>query len=126
MVLGSVFATLTGKVGRHKLFLWALAAVSLCLVAITIGTAVFAENPSNKPAGYAVVAFTYLFSPAYNFGMTGNLSLYIMEIVTCHLRLGGMAVFQFWTISLIALWTFAIAVGLQNMTWRFYTKLTNY
>ncbi|KAH7147127.1 lactose permease [Dactylonectria estremocensis] len=115
------FATLPGKVGRRKLFLWALALVFICLVAITTGSAVFAENPSNKSAGYAVVAFIYLFSPAYNLGMTGNLGLYITEILPYNLRLRGMAVFQFWTLGFIALSTFAIPVGLEDMGWKFYT-----
>ncbi|KAH7008938.1 lactose permease [Ilyonectria destructans] len=115
------FATLPGKVGRRKLFLWALTLVFICLVAITTGSAVFAENPSNKSAGYAVVAFIYLFSPAYNLGMIGNLGLYITEILPYNLRLRGMAVFQFWTLGFIALSTFAIPVGLEDMGWKFYT-----
>ncbi|KAK9482558.1 lactose permease [Lipomyces starkeyi] len=115
------FTTLPGKVGRRKLFLWALAFVFVCLVAITTGSAVFAVNPLNKSAGYAVVAFIYLFSPAYNLGMTGNLVLYTTEILPYNLRLRGMAVYQFWTLAFIALSTFAIPVGLQNMAWKFYT-----
>jgi len=115
------FATLPAKVGRRKLFLWALICVFVCLIAITTGSAVFAINPSNKSAGYAVVAFIYLFSPAYNLGLNGNLGLYITEILPYNLRLRGMAVFQFWTLGFIALSTFAIPVGLENMAWKFYT-----
>ena len=77
-------------------------------------------HPNNKSAGYAVVAFIYLFSPAYNLGMNGNLGLYITEILPYHLPLRGMAIFQFWTLGFIALSTFAIPVGLADMTWRFY------
>ena len=114
------FATLPAKVGRRKLFLAALFCVLLCLVAITTGSAIFAQNPANKSAGYAVVAFIYLFSPAYNLGLNGNLGLYTTEIVPYHMRLRGMAVYQFWTLGFIALSTFAVPVGLQNMAWRFY------
>ncbi|OAL51975.1 lactose permease [Pyrenochaeta sp. DS3sAY3a] len=115
------FATLPAKVGRRKLFLASLICVFICLIAITTGSAIFAENPTNKAAGYAVVVFLYLFSPAYNLGLNGNLGLYITEILPFHLRLPGMAVFQFWTLGFIALSTFAIPVGLQNMGWHFYT-----
>lgn len=115
------FATLPAKVGRRKLFLASLTCIFFCLIAITTGSAVFAENPSNKGAGYAVVVFIYLFSPAYNLGLNGNLGLYITEILPYHLRLPGMAVFQFWTLGFIALSTFAIPVGLEDMAWKFYT-----
>jgi MFS family permease len=115
------FATLPAKFGRRNLFLWALTAVWVCLVCITAGSAVFAEDPLNKSAGYAVVAFIYLFSPAYNLGMNGNLGLYITEILPYGLRLRGMAIFQFWNLGFIALSTFAIPVGLENMAWHFYT-----
>ncbi len=70
------FATLPAKFGRRKLFLWAVVCVLMSLIAITVGSALFAANPNNKSAGYAVVVFLYLFSPAYNLGMTGNLALY--------------------------------------------------
>lgn len=114
------FATLPSKFGRRKLFLWAIVLVFCCLIAITTGSAVFAERGA-KSAGYAVVAFIYLFSPAYNLGITGNTGLYITEILPYNLRLRGWAVFQFWNLGFIALNTFAIPVGLQNMTWKFYT-----
>ncbi|PVH74595.1 general substrate transporter [Cadophora sp. DSE1049] len=115
------FATLPAKLGRRTLFLWSLGCVLVCLVAITAGSAVFAQDPSNRSAGYAVVAFLYLFSPAYNLGLNGNLGLYITEIVPYNLRLRGMAVFQFWTLGFILLSTFAIPVGLEDMNWKFYT-----
>ena len=108
------FATLPSKFGRRILFLCALFCVFLCLVAITTGSAVFAENSSNKASGYAVVVFIYLFSPAYNLRMNRNLGLYVTEIIPFHLRLRGMAIFQFWNLGFIALSTFAIPVGLKK------------
>ncbi|KAH7117441.1 hypothetical protein EDB81DRAFT_892298 [Dactylonectria macrodidyma] len=86
---------LPGKMGRRKLFLWALTLAIVCLVAITGGSVVFAKKPSNKSAGYSVVASIYLLSPAFNFGMTGILGRYITEISPYNLQLRGMAVFQF-------------------------------
>ncbi|PSN65783.1 general substrate transporter [Corynespora cassiicola Philippines] len=113
------FATLPAKVGRRVLFLGALICVFICLVAITAGSAVFAENGS-RSAGIAVVAFIYLFSPAYNLGLNPNLGLYITEIVPYNLRLRGMAVFQFWNLGFILFSTFAIPVGLEAMGWKLY------
>ncbi|KXH30962.1 lactose permease [Colletotrichum salicis] len=83
------FATLPGKLGRKTLFLGSLSAIFVCLVCITAGSAVFADDESNKAAGGSVVAFLYLFSPAYNLGLNGNLGLYITEILPYSLR-GGV------------------------------------
>ncbi len=115
------FATLPAEFGRRKLFPWALVCVLMSLIAITVGSALFAANPNNKSAGYAVVVFLYLFSPAYNLGMTGNLGLYITEIVPFNLRMRGMAAFQFGQLGFVMLSTFAIPVGLEKMQWHFYT-----
>jgi sugar porter (SP) family MFS transporter len=114
------FATLPSKLGRRPLFLGAGIFVFLCLVAITTGSAVYATDNTNKSAGIAVVAFIYIFSPAYNFGNTGNLTLYFTEILPYTLRLRGTAIFQFWSLGFTALETFAIPVGLQNLGWKFY------
>ncbi|KAJ6104336.1 general substrate transporter [Penicillium sp. IBT 18751x] len=115
------FATLPKKLGRRVLFLGSGVAIFCCLVGITTGSAVFAQDPSNKAAAGAVVAFLYLFSPAYNFGINGNLGLYIAETHPFHLRMRGQACFQFFSTCFTLLATYAFPVGLDNMGWKFYT-----
>lgn len=114
------FATLPQKVGRRFLFLGSGCAIFICLVCITAGSAVFANNASNKAAGGAVVAFLYLFSPAYNLGLNGNLGLYITEILPFNMRMRGQACFQLFGTSFSLLSTYAVPVGLENMAWKFY------
>ncbi|KAL2836295.1 general substrate transporter [Aspergillus pseudoustus] len=89
------FATLPARLGRRKLFLWSLVAMWVIVICITAGSAVFANNNPNKAAGYSVVVFLYLFSPAYNLGFNGNLGLYIPEILPFHLRTKGLSFFYF-------------------------------
>ncbi|KIW05920.1 uncharacterized protein PV09_03113 [Verruconis gallopava] len=114
------FATLPEKLGRRTLFLGSGLFIFICLVAITAGSAVFAGDHANKAAGGAVVAFLYLFSPAYNFGINGNLGLYITEIVPYSHRMRGQALFQLFSTCFSLLSTYAVPVGLQNMAWKFY------
>ncbi|KAG9252386.1 general substrate transporter [Emericellopsis atlantica] len=114
------FATLPEKLGRRTLFLGSLSAIFICLVSITAGSAVFANDSSNKAAGGAVVAFLYLFSPAYNFGLNGNLGLYITEILPFNLRMRGQACYQLFATCFTLLSTYAIPVGLERMAWKFY------
>ncbi|KAH7141541.1 general substrate transporter [Dactylonectria estremocensis] len=114
------FATLPQKLGRRVLFLGSGFAIFICLVSITTGSAVFAKDPSNKAAGGAVVAFLYLFSPAYNLGLNGNLGLYITEILPFSIRMRGQACYQLFATSFSLLSTYAVPVGLENMKWKFY------
>ncbi|KAJ0418914.1 general substrate transporter [Aspergillus carlsbadensis] len=114
------FATLPQRLGRRFLFLGSGIGIFLCLIGITTGSAVFAQNASNKAAAGAVVAFLYLFSPAYNFGINGNLGLYIAEILPFHLRMGGQACFQLFLTCFTLLSTYAFPVGLEDMGWKFY------
>ncbi|EXF86008.1 lactose permease [Colletotrichum fioriniae PJ7] len=115
------FATLPGKLGRKTLFLSSLFAIFVCLICITAGSAVFANNESNKAAGGAVVAFLYLFSPAYNLGLNGNLVLYITEILPYSLRMRGTACFQLFSTCFSLISTYVVPIGLDKLAWKFYT-----
>ncbi|GIC86412.1 uncharacterized protein Aud_002783 [Aspergillus udagawae] len=112
------FTRTSGNRKRLFILLW-----SACFaqIGITTGSAVFAQDSSNKAAGGAVVAFLYLFSPAYNFGINGNLGLYIAETHPVHLRMRDQACFQFFAKCFTLLATYAFPVGLENMGWKFYT-----
>ncbi|KAF5253152.1 hypothetical protein FANTH_1983 [Fusarium anthophilum] len=114
------FATLPAKVGRRKLFLWSLAAIWVIDICITAGSAVFAKDNTNKAAAYTVVAFLYLFSPAYNLGFNGNLGLYIPEILPYRMRTKGLSFFYFVQFCFMMLSTFVVPIGLGDITWKFY------
>lgn len=115
------FATLPEKLGRRVMFLCSLVAMWIVVICITAGSAVFASDNSNVAAGYSVVVFLYLFSPAYNFGFNGNLGLYIPEILPYHMRTSGLSFFYFVQFSFMILSTFAVPVGLESIQWRLYT-----
>jgi MFS family permease len=114
------FATLPAKLGRRKLFLMSLFCIWICDISITVGSAMFQKDNSNKAAGYAVVVFLYLFSPAYNLGFNGNLGLYIPEILPYELRTTGVAVFYFAQGCFNILSSFTTPVGLEAIQWKFY------
>lgn len=114
------FATLPAKLGRRTLFLWSLVCIWICDICITVGSALFEKDNNNKAAGYAVVVFLYLFSPAYNLGFNGNLGLYIPEILPYELRTTGLAVFYFAQFCFNILSSFTTPIGLESITWKFY------
>ena len=113
------FATLPAKLGRRTLFLWSLVFIWICDICITVGSALF-EKYDNKAAGYVVVVFLYLFSPAYNFGFNGNLGLYVPEILPFEMRTTGLAVFYFTQFCFNILSSFTTPIGLETLAWKFY------
>ncbi|PVH67971.1 general substrate transporter [Cadophora sp. DSE1049] len=114
------FATLPAKVGRRTLFLASLICILICDISITVGSATFQQDNSNKAAAYTVVVFLYLFSPAYNLGLNGNLGLYIPEILPYESRTTGLAVFYFAQGCFSILSSFTTPIGLENLKWKFY------
>lgn len=114
------FATLPDKLGRRLMFLCSLAAMWVVVISITAGSAMFAKDETNKAAGYSVVVFLYLFSPAYNFGFNGNLGLYIPEILPYFMRTRGLSFFYFVQFCFMILSQFAVPIGLEDIQWRLY------
>lgn len=109
------FATLPAKVGRRKLFLCSLVAIWVIVICITACSATFTKDPTNKAAAYAVVVLLYLFSPAYNLGITGNLGLYITEILPYSLRAKGLSFYYFVQFGFMMLSTFTVPIGLEDI-----------
>jgi hypothetical protein len=114
------FAPLPGKLGRRVLFLGSGVGIFLYLIGNTTGSAMFAKDSSNKAAGGVVVAFLYLFSPVYNFGINGNLGLHIAETLPFHLSMRGQAFLQLFSTCFTLISTYAFPIGLRNMAWKFY------
>lgn len=114
------FATLPAKLGRRTMFLWSLVAMWLVVIGITAGSATFSKDDTNKAAAYSVVVLLYLFSPAYNFGFNGNLGLYIPEILPFTIRTKGLSFFYFVQYCFMILSTFAVPIGLADISWRLY------
>ena len=59
-------------------------------------------------------------SDADNLGLSGDLGLFVAEILPFHLRMHGQECFQLFATSFTLLTTYVFPVGLQNMQWKFY------
>jgi MFS family permease len=111
---------LTDRFGRRTLFLASCVAMLLCLVAATAGSAVYEGDPTNKVAAYAAITFFFLFFPAYSLGISGNLGLYVSEILSFHLRVKGIAIFAAFSLIFNVINLFIIAIGVTAIAWRLY------
>ncbi|KAJ6002025.1 Major facilitator superfamily domain general substrate transporter [Penicillium canescens] len=90
------FATFPNKLGPRVLFL---------------GSCVGRRRRSGRPLSIL---------PGYNFGINGNLGLYIAETLPFHLRMRGQAFFQLFSTCFTLVSTYAFPIVLQNMAWKFY------
>ena len=111
---------LTDRLGRRTLFLASYAAMLFCLVAVTAGSAVYEGDPTNKGAAYTAITFFFLFFPAYSLGFSGNLGLYVSEILTFHLRVKGIAIFAAFQLIFDVVNLFVIAIGVTAIAWHLY------
>jgi sugar porter (SP) family MFS transporter len=94
------------KVGRRPLFLVAISGMVFSFVLWTIAGGIYENsdypcedadgNPkvcySNKSAGYAQIAFVWLFGVFYDIGFSGLLVAYALEVLPFHLRAKGMMI----------------------------------
>src|SRR5687768_15682789 len=94
------------KVGRRPLFLVAISGMVFAFVLWTISGGVYenseyeCENDAGEPAtcysntgaGYAQIAFVWLFGVFYDIGFSGLLVAYALEVLPFHLRAKGMMI----------------------------------
>lgn len=102
----SVAAALSvDKIGRRPLFLTAISGMTLSFACWTITGAIYensgvptpptADSPdggityTNVGAGFAQIAFVWLFGVFYDIGFSGLLVAYTLEILPFHLRAKG-------------------------------------
>ncbi|KAI8686617.1 hypothetical protein NCS56_00322000 [Fusarium sp. Ph1] len=107
------------KVGRRPLFLTAISGMVTAFIMWTIAGAIY-ENSSvptpptkdepdggveytNTGAGYAQIAFIWLFGIFYDIGFSGLLVAYALEILPFHLRAKGMMIMNIVVQAILAI-----------------------
>lgn len=121
--LGGVFGCfMVDRWGRRNLFLWATFLTGLCYIPLNVvAEKAAATGHVSTGAGYAFVAFIYLYGIFFSFGWTPLQALYPAEILTNEIRAKGMA-FQGLMGSLASFINlYATPVALKNIGWRTYT-----
>ncbi|CAM1501372.1 Fc.00g105340.m01.CDS01 [Cosmosporella sp. VM-42] len=110
----SIGAALTvDNLGRRPLFLTGVTGMFACFGLWTIVGAVYESSShtladgtkeyTNHTAGYAQIAFVWLFSLFYHVGFAGLLVSYALEILPFHLRAKGMMIMNITVQAILAL-----------------------
>jgi sugar porter (SP) family MFS transporter len=112
-------ALLAERAGRRRLFLTSAGTMLLFMSLVTICSALYSTFQS-AAAGYAVIAFLFLFLGGYVIGLTPIPMLYINEIWSSHLRAKGISVF--WVTGSVASCfnLYVNPIALEKITWKYY------
>lgn len=120
-VFALIGASLADKLGRRFLLLSGMLGCSVCWICVTISSALFANSGNtNSSAARANLAFIYLFSVAFSFGITPLQALYPVEVLSFEIRAKGMAFSSLAVNAGGLLNQFAWPVALQKIGWKTY------
>jgi hypothetical protein len=78
-----------------------------------------ASTSDNSAAGWAVLIFIFLYSPAYNIGYNALTYTYLVELWPFALRSRGISFFQLFGRLASFFTTFVNPIGLTNVGWRY-------
>ncbi|RDX55288.1 hexose transporter [Lentinus brumalis] len=104
---------------RRTMYLTCTISLTLIFTGWTIASAQYSITGS-QAASRAVIAFIFLYSPAYNLGFNALTYTYLVELFPFHARAKGIAVFQWWGRAAGFFNQFVNPIGINNAGWKYY------
>ncbi|KAK2017533.1 lactose permease [Colletotrichum eremochloae] len=119
--IAAVFAgaMMVDRIGRRKLFLTSTGGMLVCYVVWTILTSVFSRTKDER-AGYAVVAFIFIYYFFYDIAWSPLLMSYPVEIFPYTQRGRGLTVALSSTFISLIIGQFCNPIGLSTLGWKYY------
>ena len=114
-------AFMVERLGRRFLFLLSAALMTLFYTAQAICFSQYAQHGTTA-AGYAVIAFIFLFCAAYGIAFTPLIISYTLEILPYHLRAKGFNVFGFVISVAIIFNQYVNPIALDALGWKYYVS----
>ncbi|KAI0329657.1 hexose transporter [Cubamyces sp. BRFM 1775] len=118
-VNGTTLALTVPKMRRRPAYLTCTIVLTLIFTGWTIASAEY-QRTGSQGASRAVIAFIFLYSPAYNMGYNALTYTYLVELFPYHARAKGIAVFQWWGRAAGFFNQFVNPIGIQNAGWKYY------
>lgn len=110
---------LAEKMGRKVLCLVSLGTCTFMFYMVGMMTALY--GTSNNTSGvYGTIAFVFLFSGAYAFGLTPLTNMYPPEVLSYNMRATGMAMFMFLAKACGVFVTMAFPYMFNAISWKTY------
>ncbi|KAF8901107.1 hexose transporter [Mucidula mucida] len=118
-VNATFFALTASRFNRRTVYLIGTLAILLLFTGWTVASSNYAMTSSDA-SSRAVIAFIFLYSPAYNVCFNALTYPYLVEVFPYHVRAKGIAVFQ-WFGRMAAFFNqFVNPIGLANAGWKYY------
>ncbi|THG93118.1 hypothetical protein EW026_g8027 [Hermanssonia centrifuga] len=118
-VNATVLALTVPKMKRRTVFLVCTVSLTLIFTGWTIASARYAID-GDQASSRAVIAFIFLYSPAYNCGFNALTYAFLVELFPFHARAKGIAVFQLWSRAAGFFNQFVNPIGISNAGWKYY------
>ncbi|EJF62162.1 hexose transporter [Dichomitus squalens] len=116
---GTALALTMPKLPRRVGYLACTISLTVIFTAWTVASAKYAETGS-QGASRAVIAFIFLYSPAYNMAYNALTYTFLVELFPFHARAKGIAVFQWWSRAAGFFNQFVNPIGIANAGWKYY------
>ncbi|KAF9035374.1 MFS general substrate transporter [Hymenopellis radicata] len=118
-VNATFFALTASRLNRRTVYLIGTLTILLIFTGWTVASSNYAMISSDA-SSCAVIAFIFLYSPAYNVCFNALTYPYLVEVFPYHVRAKGIAVFQ-WFGRMAAFFNqFVNPIGLANAGWKYY------
>ncbi|KAJ7469024.1 general substrate transporter [Mycena latifolia] len=119
LVNATALALTVTKFKRRTMYLTCTISLLFIFTGWTVASARYVQTGS-KPASKAVLAFIFLYSPAYNLGYNALTYTFLVELFPYHARAKGITVFQWWGRIAGCFNQYVNPIGLAHSGWRFY------
>lgn len=113
-------ARMTDVIGRRPLLLYSIVFCSCCFAIITGTSKLSIDQPDNKSAGNATVAFIFIFGIVFSFGWTPLQSMYIAETLPTSTRAKGTAIGNLASAAASTIIQYSSGPAFQHIGYYFY------
>ncbi|KIJ69835.1 hypothetical protein HYDPIDRAFT_78057 [Hydnomerulius pinastri MD-312] len=118
--VNATFLALTvSRFPRRTMYLACTISLLLVFTAWTVASAEYARTKS-QGSSRAVLAFIFLYSPAYNLGYNALTYTFLVELFPFHVRARGITIFQWWGRAAGFFNQFVNPIGINNAGWKYY------
>ncbi|KIP10375.1 hypothetical protein PHLGIDRAFT_33910 [Phlebiopsis gigantea 11061_1 CR5-6] len=107
------------KIRRRTAYLIGTSSLLLIFTGWTIASARYALD-GDQASSRAVIAFIFLYSPAYNICYNALTYTYLVELFPYRSRAKGIAIFQWWGRAAGFFNQFVNPIGIANAGWKYY------
>jgi len=115
----TILALTVSRYSRRAMYLTCSISILLIFIGWTIASAQY-QITNSKASSRAVIAFIFLYSPAYNVAYNALTYTFLVELFPFHVRAKGITVFQWFSRAAGFFNQFVNPIGIENAGWKYY------